>query len=192
VTFFDVAYEGTPPWDIGRPQPSIVRLAEAGEIIGSVLDVGCGTGENALYLAARGHEALGVDAASVAIERAEAKAQDRGIDVGFLVWDALRLAELGRIFDTAIDVGLFHSFQDEERPVFAKGLHAAIRSGGRYLMLCWSERNEWGYGPRRVTQEEIRGTFADCWTVDSIEGESFETNVPGWSIHAWLAHITRT
>ena len=203
MTFFDVAYDGTPPWDIGRPQATIVRLAEAGEITGSVLDVGCGTGENALYLAERGIgenalylaergiQVVGVDAAPVAIERAEAKARDRGIGVEFLVWDALRLAELGRTFDTAIDVGLFHSFQDEERPVYAKNLHAVLEPGGRYVMLCWSERNEWGYGPRRVTKEEIRETFADAWTVDSIEDAAFETNEPGWSIHAWLARITR-
>ena len=191
MTFFDVAYEGTPPWDIGRPQATIVRLAEAGEITGSVLDVGCGTGENALYLAERGIQVVGVDAAPVAIERAEAKTRDRGIGVEFLVWDALRLAELGRTFDTAIDVGLFHSFQDEERPVYAKNLHAVLEPGGRYVMLCWSERNEWGYGPRRVTKEEIRETFADAWTVDSIEDAAFETNEPGWSIHAWLARITR-
>jgi len=169
----------------------VVRLAEAGEITGSVLDVGCGTGENALYLAERGIQVVGVDAAPVAIERAEAKARDRGIGVEFLVWDALRLAELGRTFDTAIDVGLFHSFQDEERPVYAKNLHAVLEPGGRYVMLCWSERNEWGYGPRRVTKEEIRETFADAWTVDSIEDAAFETNEPGWSIHAWLARITR-
>jgi cyclopropane fatty-acyl-phospholipid synthase-like methyltransferase len=191
VSFFDVAYEGTPPWDIGRPQAMIIRLAEVGEITGSVLDVGCGTGENALYLAARGHEVLGLDAAPVAIERAEAKARDRGIEAQFLLWDALRLADLERVFDTAIDVGLFHSFQDEERPVYAESLRAAIEAGGRYLMLCWSERNEWGYGPRRVTQAEIRETFAEGWTVDSIEDAAFETNEPGWKIHAWLARITR-
>lgn len=191
MTFFDVAYEGTPPWDIGRPQATVVRLAEAGEIAGSVLDVGCGTGENALYLAARGHEVLGVDAAPVAIDRATAKARDRGVEAEFVAWDAQRVAELGRTFDTVIDVGLFHSFQDEERPVFAHNLHAVLEPGGRYFMLCWSERNEWGYGPRRVTRAEIRGTFAEGWTVDSIEDASFETNVADWSIHAWLARITR-
>lgn len=191
MTFFDVAYEGTPPWDIGRPQATIVRLAEAGEIVGSVLDVGCGTGENALYLGARDHEVLGVDAAPVAIERARTKARDRGMGAEFMVWDALRLAELGRTFDTVIDVGLFHSFQDEERAVFAGNLHAVLEPGGRYLMLCWSEHNEWGYGPRRVTKAEIHETFTEGWTLDSIEDDGFETNMPQWSIHAWLARITR-
>jgi cyclopropane fatty-acyl-phospholipid synthase-like methyltransferase len=191
VSFFDVAYEGTPPWDIGRPQATIVRQAEAGEISGSVLDVGCGTGENALHLAERGHQVLGVDAAPAAIERASAKARDRGIEAKFLVWDALRLAELGQTFDTAIDVGLFHSFQDEERPVYANNLRTVLQPGGRYYLLCWSERNEWGYGPRRVTQAEIRGTFADGWSVESIDDAAFETNEPGWKIHAWLARITR-
>ena len=82
--------------DIGRPQAYLVRLAEAGEIAGSVLDVGCGTGENALYLATRGHHVLGVDAAPLAIERATAKARDRGIEAEFIVWYALRVGELGR------------------------------------------------------------------------------------------------
>jgi cyclopropane fatty-acyl-phospholipid synthase-like methyltransferase len=86
-------------------------------------------------------------------------------------------------------VGLFHTFQEEERPVFANNLHAGLEPGGRYFMLCWSERNESGYGPRRVTQAEIRETFAQGWTVDSIEEATFETIVAGWSIHAWLARI---
>ncbi|HZP89453.1 MAG TPA: hypothetical protein VFC04_00470, partial [Actinomycetota bacterium] len=54
--FFETAYGGSPAWDIGRPQPAVVRLEEAGEITGSVIDLGCGTGENALFLASRGHE----------------------------------------------------------------------------------------------------------------------------------------
>ncbi len=191
MSFFEVAYEGTPPWDIGRPQGAVVRLAEAGEISGSVLDVGCGTGESALYLATQGHEVLGIDAVPLAVERAEAKARDRGIDAGFLVWDALHLAELGRVFNTAIDVGLFHSFEDEERTVFAENLHAVLEPGGRYFLLCWSEQNEWGYGPRRVTQDEILETFAEGWSVESITEEAFETNVPDWRVHAWLARITR-
>jgi cyclopropane fatty-acyl-phospholipid synthase-like methyltransferase len=192
VSFFDAAYEGTPPWDIGRPQAALIRLADQGEIVGSVLDLGCGTGEGTLYLAERGHDVLGIDAAAAAIDRARAKARDRGIGAEFLVWDALRVGELGRSFGTAIDIGLFHTFQDEERPIFAASVHAALEPGGRYFLLCWSERNEWGYGPRRVTQKEIRDSFEAGWTLGSIEEEIFETNVPAWRVHAWLARIFRS
>ena len=119
---FEQAYQGQAPWDTGRPQPAIVKLAEAGQIRGNVLDVGCGTGENLLYLAARGHEAWGLDFVPVAIERAKAKAAQRGIEAHFIVANALELKKLGRQFDTVIDCGLFHTFADEERPTFVKGL----------------------------------------------------------------------
>ena len=93
---FEQMYQGQAPWDTGRPQPAIIKLAEAGQIRGSVLDVGCGTGENLLYLAARGHEAWGLDFVPVAIERAKAKAAQRGIDAHFIVGNALELNKLGQ------------------------------------------------------------------------------------------------
>ncbi len=189
--FFEVAYEGSPPWDIGRPQPAIVRLEEAGEIAGSVLDVGCGTGENALFLASRGHEVLGIDLVPAAIERARAKARERGLEVELLVWDVLRLAELGRTFDCVIDVGLFHTLEDDERPVFAKSLRSALVPGGRYVLLCWSDRNPWGFGPRRISRREIRSTFADGWTVESIEPDVLASKLEHGEIRAWLARIRR-
>jgi SAM-dependent methyltransferase len=191
VSSFDIAYEGSPTWDIGRPQPAIVRLEEAGRIAGSVLDAGCGTGENALYLAARGHEVVGVDLARRAIERASAKAVERGIDATFRVGNALRLGELGRRFDTAIDVGLFHTLADEERIVYARSLHEAVAPGGRCFVLCWSERNPWGVGPRRVTHMELLGSFEEGWTVDVIEEERLEGKLAEGSVHAWLASFTR-
>ena len=119
---FEQMYQGQAPWDTGRPQPAIVKLAEAGLIRGSVLDVGCGTGENVLYLAARGHECWGIDFVPVVIERAKAKPAQRGIDAHFIVGNALELGKLGRQFDTVIDCGLFHTFSDEERPAFVRGL----------------------------------------------------------------------
>ncbi len=191
MSFFDAAYEGSPPWDIGRPQGAIVRLAGAGEIQGSVLDVGCGTGEHALDLASRGHEVLGIDLAPRAIELARAKARDRGLDAEFLIADALRADELGRTFDTAIDVGMFHTLTDEERPVYTRALHGALRPGGRAFVLCWSERNPWGYGPRRVTQMELRGSFEQGWTVDAIGEDELETKLEDGSVHAWLTKLTR-
>ncbi len=191
MSWFEGAYAGTPPWDIGRPQEAMVRLAEHGEIRGHVLDVGCGTGENALYLASLGLQVLGVDAAPTAIERARAKAEKRGSSAEFLVGDVLELPDLGRTFDTAIDSGLFHTLGDEERPRFAASLHAVLTPGGRYFLLCWSERVPGILGPRRVTQAEVRDTFTDGWTVDSIEESAFESNLELGRIHAWLARISR-
>src|SRR5256885_15342727 len=139
---FVAAYEGTPPWDIGRPQPAFVALAEAGAFRGAVLDAGCGTGENALLCAERGHQVLGVDMVPRAIEAAQAKAAARGLAAraSFLVHDALDLGALHRTFDTIIDCGLFHVFDDEARARYVASLAAALASDGGYLMLCFSER----------------------------------------------------
>src|SRR5947209_3876526 len=99
-------YASKPPWDIGRPQPDFVELAEAGELRGHVLDVGCGTGEHALMAAGLGLPATGVDASPTAIAIAEGKARDRQLPARFLVWDALELPSLGEQFDTVLDCGL--------------------------------------------------------------------------------------
>jgi SAM-dependent methyltransferase len=193
VGFFDNAYRdgGIPTWDIGRPQGALVRLAGSGLVVGSVLDVGCGTGENALHLAGRGHAVLGVDFATAAIERATAKAADRAITAEFLVADALDLAALGRTFDTVLDVGLFHTFDDAERPRYAASLGAVLRPGGRAFLLCWSDRNPFGRGPRRVSPGEIRQTFRDGWRVETVYPEWLETRLPDGRIHAWLARVLR-
>ena len=196
---FEQMYQGQAPWDTGRPQPAIVKLAEAGQIRGSVLDVGCGTGENLLYLAARGHEAWGIDFVPVAIERAKAKAAQRGIDAHFLVANALELHKLGRQFDTVIDCGLFHTFADEERPVFVRGLAEVLRPGGLLHLLCFSDEEPGTEGPRRISQQEIRDAFQDGWKVQRIEPTSFESiprpDGPKFSPggpKAWLATIQRT
>ena len=189
---FDTAYRtGVPPWDIGRPQPAIVRLAEQGLMAGRVIDLGCGTGENALYLASRGVTVVGVDAAPTAIARADEKARLRGIESAFLVADALALEALERTFDVGIDCGLFHTFSDADRVRFERSIKRILRVGGRYVLLCFSENQPGDFGPRRVTQAEIRATFATGWTVDSIVAERFAARLPGGGAEAWLALLTR-
>lgn len=190
MDFFDKVYRSTPPpWDIGRPQPAIIGLEESGRIAGKVLDVGCGTGENALFLAGRGHETWGVDFAPTAIDRAREKSRERGVPVRFEVQNALELADLPERFDTAIDSGLFHTFLDPHRPIYAGQLRAVLRPGGRCYLMCFSEKEpNWG-GPRRVTREEIRATFSDPWTVVSIDPATFATTDPSISGHAWLATL---
>ena len=189
---FDAAYEGVPPWDIGWPQREIVRLIEEGRIHGSVLDVGCGTGEHALLLSSRGHEAWGIDSAPRAIRKAKRKRDARGLTCTFLVGDALDLGQFKRLFDTVVDCGLLHVFSDAERPRFVESLAGVLRAGGVYHCLCFSEEEPtaWG-GPRRVTQREIREAFGAGWCVDAIRPAVFETNLHPHGGKAWLASVTR-
>ena len=190
----DAAYRTTtPPWDIGRPQPAIAALADAGALAGHVLDVGCGTGEHALLAVARGLAATGVDASAAAIEAARTKASARGLDAEFVVADALRLDVLGREFDSVIDSGLFHVFDDEARRQYVASLAAAIRSGGRLFLLCFSDRvPRLACGPRRISQTELRDAFADRWDVDDINATKFEVaGLPATEFDAWLATMTR-
>lgn len=189
---WDDAYRGQPPWEIGRAQRVFIDLEEAGVIQDSVLDVGCGTGENALHLAERGHEVWGIDVSAVAIERAMVKSHARRQPVVFLVADALEPEAVGRTFDTLIDCGCFHTLSDDERIRYRASMWALGAPGSRLHVMCFSEREPPGWGPRRVTEVELRSTFEDGWSVDGITAVRFETRRGPDGAHAWLASFTRT
>jgi SAM-dependent methyltransferase len=190
---FDVLYEaGTPPWDIGRPQPAFVALLDAGEVRGRVLDVGCGTGEHALMAAAAGFEAVGIDAAPTAIRRAREKASERSLDAGFEVGDALDLPSLGEQFDTVLDCGLFHVFDDDDRARYVASLRAVVVRGGRFFLLCFSDKQPGDWGPRRIRREELSVSFADGWHEDSVEDAVIEITFGPEGAQAWLAAYTRS
>jgi ubiquinone/menaquinone biosynthesis C-methylase UbiE len=191
TAFFNESYRGVPPWDIGHPQAELVALADEGRIRGRVLDVGCGTGENALFFAGRGLEVWGLDAAPLAIEKAKTKAKERGLSATFVVGDALDLGSLGKKFDTITDSGLFHVFTDEERVLFVKSLKSALNAGGTYFVLCFSDKEPAGWGgPRRVSEKEIRETFRKGWEIDWIREAGFESNFHEEGGHALLSSIT--
>ncbi|QKG21593.1 class I SAM-dependent methyltransferase [Actinomadura verrucosospora] len=192
---WDEAYRtGEPaPWDAGRPQPAVERLAGEGAFTGPVLDAGCGTGENALRIAATGAPVVGVDIAETALSIAREKARDRGLDAEFALADAFQLARLGRTFATVLDCGLFHTFDDGERREYVESLAAVTAPGGRLFLLCFSDAEPGDWGPRRITRQELRAAFdrTHGWDVLSIAPDRLVTSFDADGVQAWLAAIQR-
>lgn len=192
---FEQAYREKAPWDIGRPQPVVVRSAAS--FTGAILDVGCGTGENSLFFAERGHVVVGIDYLERPIAEARRKAQRRGLSATFRVHDALELERLAERFDSVLDCGLFHGLSDEERPRYLAGLRHVLREGGRLVLMCFSEHEPPGQGPRRISQAELYAVFQSGWYVESIHSTHFEVRTDmdlGFTAggpKAWLATIRR-
>ena len=191
MDFFNEAYRGMPPWEIGRPQKEFVELVRRGEVTGSVLDIGCGTGEHALFFAENGFEVWGIDSAPLAIQKAQEKAGARKLAVHFLVLDALDLPRLNRKFDTVTDSGLFHTLSDEDRPVFVDTLAAVLPHGGNYFMLCFSDLEPGGYGPRRISKKEIEDCFRSGWSINYIRPATFESRTRAEGPRAWFSSIAK-
>ena len=166
---------GPPPWEVGRPQPWIVRLADEGILAGEVLDAGCGTGENALALAARGARVVGVDFVPAALGEARRKAAERGLAdrVEFVEADVLRWDPGERRFDAVVDCGLYHVFGDEDRERYLERLARLVRPGGRVALMCFSDEEPGEGGPRRVTERELRESFRASWEIERLERTRF-------------------
>jgi ubiquinone/menaquinone biosynthesis C-methylase UbiE len=169
-------YKGTPPWDVGHPQPDFEAIIKNCEIKpGRALDIGCGRGDNAIMLATNGYDVTGIDLVDDAISDAKSKAAERHVKVNFIVGNVLRMDRLfmEAKFDIVIDSGLFHVMTDEERPVFVRQVHRVLKPGGKYFMLCFSDKEPEGYGPRRVSKAEIESTFTPLFNIVYIKDSTF-------------------
>jgi SAM-dependent methyltransferase len=193
---FEELYAGKAPWDIGRPQPVIAAIAD--RVTGAVLDAGCGTGEHALFFAARGHRVTGIDFVPEAIWRARQKATERGLSATFHVKDATMLGDLGERFASVIDSGLFHCFSDDDRGRYVRGLARVIEPGGRLFLACFSDEEPGTEGPRRVSRQELYDTFAAGWDVESVEPWRLEVDPDFTEVtfseggpKGWLAVVRR-
>ena len=191
--FAEMYAEGIPPWQIDRPQPEVIRLIEQGKFESPVLDLGCGTGDNAIELSRHGLVVKGLDAVPEALERSRKKTEQGGLKQSpeFILGDALRLEESGLKARTVLDCALFHTFSDEERKEYIRGLEAVLSPGGRLHILSFSELETRQPGPRRLSLSEITGSFGTGWRVeDSVRCRYWDRVRPDGA-HAWRVSFVR-
>ncbi len=173
--FEDNYRQGEPPWVIDQPQPAVVDLEAAGDIEGSVLDLGCGTGEHTILLTRLGYRVLGADAAPAAVERARERARLADVAAEFTVADAMDPSSLGR-FTTVLDSALFHVFDADDQARYARALRDVVEPGGRVIVLALSTRGP-AFGPR-IDDDAVPAAFAaPDWTVEDLRATTYRGRV---------------
>ncbi|MEZ0365702.1 class I SAM-dependent methyltransferase [Mycobacterium sp. pUA109] len=180
---FDALYRGespgegippmtTPPWDTKAPKDNVLGWHAQGLVHGTVLDIGCGLGDNAVYLAQQGFAVTGLDISPTALITAERRAADAGVNVRFAVADATRLDGYTDAFDTVVDSGMFHCLDDDDKRRYVAALHRATRADATLLLSCFSDAND-PPDPDRprpmVTEQALRDILDGAgWDIASL------------------------
>jgi SAM-dependent methyltransferase len=176
-----VAPMTTPPWDNKAASEWVIGWQARGWVHGHVLDIGCGLGDNAIYLAKNGHTVTGLDISPTALTTAEQRAKDAGVDVKFAVADSTKLDGYTDAFDTVIDSGLFHSLDEEGRRRYVAAVHRASRPGATLLLSCFSDANpagkEWRPAVSEATLRDVLG--AAGWDIVWLEPASLRGELDG-------------
>jgi SAM-dependent methyltransferase len=179
---FQKRYEpGDTPWDIGKPDINLIKTVTATPIeLCKALDIGCGTGDNSIWLAQNNFQVTGIDASKVAIQKAEAKALQAKVKCTFMAMDFLTSKIAGAPFGFAFDRGCFHSFfSDEERQKFAENVAAHLEKAGLWLSLVGSADEErQGPGPPRRTARDIVYAVEPYFKILSLGSGHFGSNRP--------------
>ena len=204
---FDALYRGespgegvpamaTPPWDTKAPKENVVAWHEGGWVHGDVLDIGCGLGDNAIYLARQGFNVTGLDISPTALITAERRAKDAGVSVTFAMTDSTKLEGYTEAFDTVVDSGMFHCLDDDEKRSYAAAAHRATRPGATLLLSCFSDANpsddDW---PRpAVSEQTLRDVLGGAgWHIESLEPARWRREIDGHDVEMafWYVRAQR-
>ena len=156
---------GETPWDTGVPNAELIRSVAAGELPGkTVLELGCGTGTNAVELARRGYRVTAVDLVELAVQKARDRAKKAQVEVDFRTGDLTEM-ELGGPYDVLFDSGVYHGIRTRDLAGFLRSLGGASRPGTRWLSLAGNPREAADIGPPTVREEEFRREFDPVFRI---------------------------
>lgn len=190
VERWDAAYRDgrRPSWETGRPSTELKRLVESGQLRpGRVLELGCGTGVNAVYLASAGFDVTAIDLAPTALGLARERAREAGVNVRWIQADVLNPPDLGQ-FDLVFDRGCYHGVRRLNAARYAKLLAAWCRPGGKALILAGNANEARHYGPPRVDETDLVNDFAAAFAFELLKEIRFDTADPNaqgalaWSV----------
>ncbi|HYK93596.1 MAG TPA: class I SAM-dependent methyltransferase [Thermoplasmata archaeon] len=181
---------GETPWDSGRPSHELVRRIEAGDLPGhTILEIGCGTGTNAVELARRGYQVTAVDLVELAVRKGREKARAAGVEVAFHLGDVTRL-ELGGPFDCVFDSGVYHGIRMRALPEFLAALTRLTRRGSRWLSLAGNATEITPNGPPVVTESEFRNELGGIFEIVDVRTFRFDL-APDFQPLAWSILLRR-
>ncbi|MBM4035988.1 MAG: class I SAM-dependent methyltransferase [Planctomycetes bacterium] len=184
---WDSAYRGgrTPGWDVGRVTDELSKIVEDGTIRpGRALELGCGTGTNAVYLATKGFSVTGVEIAPTALTLAEQQARKANVRVRWLVADVTALGEM-EPFDFVFDRGCYHHVQLYNSAGFVKTANRLTRPGGHFLLLAGNANEPRHGGPPRVEEKKLVDDFAETWDFVCLREIRFESRDPNNKSGPW-------
>ncbi|MBL7205976.1 MAG: class I SAM-dependent methyltransferase [Candidatus Aenigmarchaeota archaeon] len=141
--FFDKVYENNnAPWTLEKPPKQLVELIESRKIKPcKVIDIGCGDGFYSIYLASKGFDVLGIDFSERAIKNAKENAKKVGVNIRFLVMDAMNVNELKESFDFVFEWAILHGLMPKEREKYEKKISDILNEGGKYLSVCFNDQD---------------------------------------------------
>ena len=185
--------DGNMPWDTNHPSTQLRRVIEAGEIAPCrTLELGCGTGTNAVYLAERGFDVTAVDFAEPALSVAEQKASAAGAACRFVRADLLALPDLDGPFDFVFDRGCFHVVRRQGEGAAVRAIAEQVKPGGRLLIMTGNAKEKSEPGPPVLTEAELRGAFVEFFEIEWLRECRFD-KVAGDDGEplAWLAMMRK-
>ena len=166
---------GTPPWDSGRPSNELIRVVEAEHINPCrAIELGCGTGTNAVWLAQHGFDVTAVDLVPLAIEQAIDRAAKAGVKIRFLSLDLLSLPDLGAPFDFLFDRGCYHAVRRENATGYLDAIDRLLRPGATALILAGNAKEPLDPGPPVVSEDELRSELGSRFEIVALREFRFD------------------